>query len=82
MMILLKKIKIMKKQKVKNSDGAFIISSNDYEDDNCAVCQLMRKCEKENTEPTQEEITKAMIESQKQGGIVGGPLIEAELKKN
>ena len=50
----------MKKQKISRQE-AFLVSSNDYEDDNCPMCRLMQKCEKEEREPTHEEVMQAMF---------------------
>lgn len=53
----------MKKQKIFNTKDLFLVSSNNYEDDNCPVCELMRKIKKENREPTISEIKKAFNEA-------------------
>lgn len=47
----------MKKQNIKK-----IISKNEdvYEDDGCAVCKLMKKCEIEAREPTMKELGEAI----------------------
>jgi hypothetical protein len=45
----------MKKQKA-------LSSSNDCKDKNCPVCLLIQKVEKEDREPTEEEIMEAMLE--------------------
>ena len=55
----------MKKQKIGGTKDKFLISSNNYEDDNCPVCKLMRIVKKENREPTMTEIIKAMQETEK-----------------
>ncbi|MDE2188325.1 MAG: hypothetical protein KGJ35_01185 [Patescibacteria group bacterium] len=52
----------MKKQKIFKKEE-FLVSSNDYEDDNCPVCRLMRTCEKEGREPTHVEIMTSMLEA-------------------
>ena len=44
---------------------------NQYYDD-CPICRLMRACEKEGRQPTEEELKKAFSEAQEQGGAVGG----------
>jgi hypothetical protein len=41
--------------------------------DNCAICKLLRKSEKENREPTQREIDKAFKEAGRQGNVVWDP---------
>ncbi len=56
----------MKNIKIKDGSGRYLFSSNDYEDDNCPVCKLMRRCELEEREPTMKEIEKAMREANNQ----------------
>jgi len=53
----------MKKQKIAGTPDKFLVSSNNYEDDNCPVCILMRKVEKEGRQPTIEEVDVAMKEA-------------------
>jgi len=55
----------MKKQKIAGLVNKFLISSNNYEDDDCPVCRLMRMVEKEGREPTAKEIKLAMMELNK-----------------
>ncbi len=50
----------MQKQKIAHTKDKFLVSSNNYEDDDCAVCMLMRKVQKEGREPTMSEICTAM----------------------
>ena len=56
----------MKRIKIKNSEGKHLISSNEYEDDDCPVCRLMKKCELEDREPTMKELEKAMKEAKEE----------------
>ena len=53
----------MKRRKIKDVRGAEIFSSNDYEDDDCAVCRLMRRCELEDRDPTMKELERVMEKS-------------------
>jgi hypothetical protein len=46
----------MKKQKIKDEENTFLISSNDCEDLECPVCLLMKECEEDGREPTLEEV--------------------------
>ena len=55
----------MKKHKIARTKDKFIVSSNNYEDDDCPVCQLMRRVEKEGRDPTVAEINKAFKEANK-----------------
>jgi hypothetical protein len=57
----------MKKQKIAETPDKFLVSSNNYEDDDCPVCRLMQKVEKECREPTVEEVNIAMKEAQEEG---------------
>jgi hypothetical protein len=50
----------MKKQRISGEEESFLWSSNDYEDDDCAVCRLMRKVEREKRDPTTDEVMRAM----------------------
>ncbi len=50
----------MKKQKIANTEDKFLVSSNNYEDNNCPVCLLMKIVEAEQREPTMEEVTDAI----------------------
>lgn len=59
-----------KKQKVKGPTGTVLVSSDTGYDD-CAVCRLLKKCEEEKRDPTEKEINEAMIQSSKEGGVVG-----------
>jgi len=52
----------MKKQKIAKEKNTYLVSSNNYEDDNCPVCLLMQECEIERREPTAHEIQNAMKE--------------------
>ncbi len=54
----------MKKQKIADTLDDFLVSSNNYEDDDCSVCRLMKKVEKEGREPTAQEISIAIKEAQ------------------
>ena len=56
----------MKKQKIANTDDTFLVSSNEYEDDACPVCKLMKRLEVEKREPTISEIYLAMHEAKKE----------------
>ena len=49
----------MKKQRIANSNE-YLVSSNNYTDDDCPVCQLMRKANLEKREPTKGEVEVAM----------------------
>jgi hypothetical protein len=50
----------MKKQKIAFTEDKFLLSTNNYEDDDCPVCQLMRKVENEHREPTEKEVDDAI----------------------
>ena len=39
-----------------------LVNSDGCEDKECPVCKLVRKCRKENREPSKQEILKAMFE--------------------
>lgn len=45
-------------------------------DDNCPVCQLMRKMEEENRSPTLNETYNAFKKAKEEGALVGGELFE------
>ena len=49
-------------------------------DDNCSVCQLMRKMEEENRSPNIDEMKTVFKKAKEQGAWVGGKLFE-EIKK-
>lgn len=53
----------MQKQKIAGTQDKFLVSSNNYEDDDCPVCQMMRRVKQEGREPTMEEIDVAMSEA-------------------
>ncbi|MEI6345924.1 MAG: hypothetical protein WCO79_01705 [bacterium] len=53
----------MQKQKIAGTQDKFLVSSNNYEDDDCPVCQLMRMAQREGREPTMKEIDAAMAEA-------------------
>ena len=53
----------MKKQKIAQTADEFLVSSNNYEDDDCPVCTLMRAVESEGREPTMQEISVALQEA-------------------
>jgi hypothetical protein len=50
-------------------------------DDNCPVCQLMRKMEEENRSPTLSEMRQAFKKAKNQGGFVGGELLREDDEK-
>jgi hypothetical protein len=54
----------MKKQKIAGTPDKFLVSDNNYEDDDCPVCRLMQRVEGEGREPTVEEVNIAMKEAQ------------------
>jgi hypothetical protein len=54
----------MKKQKIAGTSDKFLVSSNNYEDDDCPVCRLMQRVENEGRDPTVEEVNIAMKEAQ------------------
>ncbi|MBU4350941.1 hypothetical protein KKH63_01255 [Patescibacteria group bacterium] len=45
-------------------------------DDDCPVCQLMKKMEQERRQPKTSELKKAFKKAKKAGGIVGGEIME------
>lgn len=55
----------MKKQKISGKGKVYLISSNNNEDDNCPVCLLMKECEKNQREPTTQELEIAFLETSK-----------------
>ena len=46
-------------------------------DDNCPVCQLMKKMEQEGRQPKAPELKSAFDEAKKKGAIVGGEMMES-----
>jgi hypothetical protein len=62
-------IQLMKKQKITDVEDWFLVSSNDYEDDGCPVCLLMRECKKEGREPTLLELQSVMKKTEHYGEI-------------
>ena len=48
-----------------NSNKILISSSNEFYDD-CPVCRLMKKAEREGREPTEEELEEAFIKANMQ----------------
>ena len=64
-----------KKDRIADTDGEVLVSgsfdgSPIQEDDNCAVCQLMRKTQKEGRQPAKKELMEAMeeVEREKKNG--------------
>ena len=53
----------------------------DDEYDDCPLCRLMKKQEK-GEKVTNSDIIKATKEAEKQGGIIGGPLMDRDKKLN
>ena len=40
--------------------------------DDCPICRLMKACEQEGREPTEEELKAAFAKAKEEGGVVGG----------
>lgn len=50
-------------------------------DDDCPLCQLLKKAEEEGKNPTMEEIKEAFLKAKEKGAIVGGECLESLKRK-
>lgn len=48
---------------------------DDFYDD-CPLCQLMKRAEKEGRAIKMDEVQEGLLAAEEEGGIVGGPLLE------
>jgi len=51
-------------------------------DDNCSLCQLLKKADEEGKKPTMKETKEAFLKAKEQGGIVGGEWFKESKKRS
>lgn len=60
----------------KDKQKTILFSSSPFYFDDCPICQVMKKAEKQERSLSSEELKEAFKKAKKKGAVVSGPLLK------